>query len=185
MIVDGVEVETADVLIVNVPVVSPAATVTDESTVALALLEDSETTVPPVPAGPVSVTVPVEVVPPRTELGATETLAKPAELIVKVVVTVVPLNVAEMVAVVLLTTELVVTVKVADVFPEVIETVAGTVATVRFELNVTVIPVDGAAPLRVTVPVELDPPVTEVGKRVTETSVGGLIVSVVVFEAPA
>ncbi|HWE22875.1 MAG TPA: hypothetical protein VG496_02945 [Myxococcales bacterium] len=55
---------------VKVAVVAPAATVTDEGTVATdVLLLDSDTAAPPVGAPPVSVTVPFEVLPPRTLVG--------------------------------------------------------------------------------------------------------------------
>ena len=57
-IVTGVEDETAKVFTVNVAVEEPAATVTLESTVAAALLLESETTAPPVGAAVVSTMVP-------------------------------------------------------------------------------------------------------------------------------
>jgi hypothetical protein len=55
-------VETVGVVIVNVAVVAPADTVTDEGTLAPStLLLSSRTTAPPVGAALVSVTVPVGV----------------------------------------------------------------------------------------------------------------------------
>ena len=57
------------VLIVKVALVCPATTVTFAGTVAAALLLDSATTVPPVGAAAVRVTVPVELAPPITALG--------------------------------------------------------------------------------------------------------------------
>lgn len=55
------------VLTVNVALVNPAATVTLEGTVAAdVLLLESATTDPPAGAGPLSVTVPVEELPPCT-----------------------------------------------------------------------------------------------------------------------
>jgi len=61
---------TGLVLTVNVAVVAFAATVTFAGTVAAAvLLLASVTTAPPAGAGPFSVTVPVDEVPPVTELG--------------------------------------------------------------------------------------------------------------------
>jgi len=48
--------------------------------------------------------------------------------------------------------------------------------------NATEVPPVGAAPERVTVPVEAFPPNTDVGFSVTETSVAGLIVRVAVCE---
>jgi len=55
--------------IVNVAELLPAATVTEEGTVASAEVLDRVTTDPPVGAGPVSVTVPVEEDPPVTVEG--------------------------------------------------------------------------------------------------------------------
>jgi len=69
MIADAVEF-TARVVTVNVAVVAPATTVTLAGTVAAAvLLLDSVTTAPPAGAAPLSVTVPVEVPPPVTDVG--------------------------------------------------------------------------------------------------------------------
>jgi hypothetical protein len=63
-------VETGLVVTVNVAVVAFAATVTLAGTCAAAvLLLDKVTTAPPAGAGPVSVTVAVEVFPPVTEVG--------------------------------------------------------------------------------------------------------------------
>jgi hypothetical protein len=45
-----------------------------------------------------------------------------------------------------------------------------------FELKVTTVPADGAGPLRVTAPVEVDPPVTEFGDKETPVRLGGVIV---------
>src|SRR5258706_429353 len=66
-------------------------------------------------------------------------------------------------------TALVATVKVALVAPAAIVTLAGVLATVVLLLeSVTVAPPDGAAALKVTVPVDEFPPVTLVGFRVSE-----------------
>lgn len=65
---DTVEL-VAEVVMPNVADVCPASTVTVAGTWATALLVESATTAPPVGAGPVRVTVPVEVAPPVTELG--------------------------------------------------------------------------------------------------------------------
>jgi hypothetical protein len=68
--VTGVDVVTALVLTVNVALLAPAATVTVAGTVAAdVLLLERETTAPPVGAGPLSVTVPVEGDPPVTLVG--------------------------------------------------------------------------------------------------------------------
>jgi hypothetical protein len=66
----GVDVVTALVFTVNVALLAPAATVTVAGTVAVdVLLLERETTAPPMGAGPLSVTVPVEGDPPVTLVG--------------------------------------------------------------------------------------------------------------------
>ena len=69
--VTGVDVVTALVLTVNVALLAPAATVTLAGTVAVdVLLLVRVTAAPPVGAGPLSVTVPVEdCAPPVTVVG--------------------------------------------------------------------------------------------------------------------
>ena len=70
VIVTGVDAATLDVVVVNVAVVAPAATVTLAGTVATAvLLLESDTTRPPAGAALESVTVPVEFAPPVTLAG--------------------------------------------------------------------------------------------------------------------
>jgi len=60
---------TPTVATVNVPVFWPASTVTVAGTLAEGLLLDKATVVPPVPAGPLRVAVPVDGLPPTTEAG--------------------------------------------------------------------------------------------------------------------
>ena len=68
--VTGVDAVTALVLTVNVALLAPAAIVTLADTLAAPLLLESSTCAPPVSAGPLSVTVPVEVcTPPVTLVG--------------------------------------------------------------------------------------------------------------------
>ena len=71
---------------VNVAVDCPTGTTTELGTVAAALPLDSATAVPPVGATPESVTVPVDVFPPNTEVGFKVTETSVAGLIVSVAV---------------------------------------------------------------------------------------------------
>ena len=82
---------TAEVVIVNVALVAPAATVTLAGTWAAdVLLLVRVTTAPPDGAGPVKVTVPVDEVPPITELGLRLTEVSAAAVTVRVAVFVTP-----------------------------------------------------------------------------------------------
>src|SRR6266403_399484 len=68
--VTEVDVVTALVLTVNVALLAPAATVTVAGTVAVDVLPlERETAAPPLGAGPLRVTVPVEGDPPVTLMG--------------------------------------------------------------------------------------------------------------------
>ena len=81
MIVTAVLEATGLVVAVKVAVVAPAGTVTDAGTWAAAVLLDvNATTAPPAGAGSLSVTVPVEGLPPSTDAGftLTELSAAPA-----------------------------------------------------------------------------------------------------------
>ena len=64
--------DTALVFTAKVALVAPAATVTLAGTVAAAWLLDSATAAPPAGATPLSVTVPVEALPPTTLVGLSE-----------------------------------------------------------------------------------------------------------------
>ena len=71
-------------------------------------------------------------------------------------------------------TALVLTVNVALVAAAAIVTLEGTVATdVSLLESATCVPPDGAGPLSVTVPLDELPPITLVGFRVSEVSIGG------------
>ena len=65
----GVDAVTVPVLTVNVPLVYPAMTVTLDGTVAADALLERLTTAPPLAAGPLRVTVPVDEDPPLTLVG--------------------------------------------------------------------------------------------------------------------
>ena len=82
MIVALVAELTALVFTVNVPVVAPAATVTEAGTVAFALLDCRVTIAPLGPAAPPKVTVPVDVFPPTTVVGESDNPVIGAGLIV-------------------------------------------------------------------------------------------------------
>jgi len=71
--------------------------------------------------------------------------------------------------------------KLAVVAPEATVIDGGIVALALLELKLMVVPPDGAAPLRVTVPADAVPPITVVGATVRLTNAGGLIVRVAVF----
>ena len=75
---------TAVVLIVNVAVDDPPATVTDAGTTALTLVEVKPITIPEEGATPDKVTVPVDWFPPTTVEGASETADTVGAVIVNV-----------------------------------------------------------------------------------------------------
>ena len=82
---------TGLVVIVNVAVVAPAATVTLAGTRAVVvLLLDRVTAAPPDGAGPFNVTVPVDGVPPTTDVGLRLTELSVAAVTVKLAVLVTP-----------------------------------------------------------------------------------------------
>jgi hypothetical protein len=165
------------VLTVKVALVAPAGTVTLEGTAATEVLLLLRVTVaPPVGAGPLSVTVPVELFPPLTEVGLSvseESVTAAVGVTVRDAVLVAPLSVAEMVTDCVEVTMWVETENVALVEPAGTVTLEGKVATeVLPLLRATSAPPLGAALVRVTVPWEVLPPTTLVGLRVREDSVG-------------
>ena len=82
-------------------------------------------------------------------------------------------------------TAAVVIVKVAVVAPAATVTLAGNcAAAVLLLVRVTTAPLDGAGPVKVTVPVEEVPPITDVGLCLTDVSVAAVTVTVAVFVAP-
>jgi hypothetical protein len=165
-----VEFATADVVMVNVAEVAPAATVTLDGTTALELLEVKLTTSPPVGAGPLKVNVPVDELPPWSEVGERVNPVRPGGVMVRVVFTDVEPSVAVMVAVADVATTEVVIVNVPVEAPAAMVTVDGTTALELLEVKFTTVPPAGAALFKVTVPVEGVPPSTDVGE--TDTAVG-------------
>src|SRR5882724_13211870 len=128
-----VDAATTLVLTVKVAVVAPAGTATLEGTLAAPLLLESATCAPPVGAGPLNVTVPVEdCAPPVTVVGFSVTEESVGDAwagkTVSEVVLVAPAYEAVIVTDVLVVTALVPTVKVALVAPAATVTLAGTVA---------------------------------------------------------
>jgi hypothetical protein len=91
VIVTAVEEATVLVVAVKVAVVAPAATVTEAGTWAAAVFELVKVTAaPPVGAGPVRVTVPVDGLPPATEVGDRPTELRDGGVTVNVAVRVTP-----------------------------------------------------------------------------------------------
>jgi len=180
-----VEKSTIPVFTVKLALMEPAGTVTLDGTLATPLLLESAICAPPEGAGPLKVTVPVEDPmsgPPITLGGFSVSEASVGScggFTVREAVFVTPPKDAEMVTEVDAATALVVTVNVAEVAPAGTVTLEGTCATVVSLLDSeTCAPLEGAAALKVTVPVEdCEPPTTVVGFNVSEEreTVGGVV----------
>ncbi len=133
------------------------------------LLLVRETTSPPSGAGPLNVTVPIEVLPPVTLEGLSVTEARTGGRTMIGALTVPPLKDAEIVTEVEVETGAVVTVNVALLVPSGMVTDAGTLATAGSVLDrETDTPPAGAGPLKVRTPGEELPPVTLVALRLRE-----------------
>lgn len=183
VIVALVNVMTVDVATVNVDDVAPANTVTLAGTTSLELFDVNVTTEPPVGAGASSVTVPIDVPPPRTLVGSNVTLASADDgVMVSTVVTVAVPSFAVTVAEVAAVTAVVVAVNVANEAPAGTVTLAGTTALVELDVNVTIDPPVPACPVSVTVPIEGFPPRTEAGAIETLSSEAGVIVRLAVAD---
>jgi hypothetical protein len=144
----------------------PWETVTVGGTDDVALLLVSGTVWPPAPAGPLRFTVPVDVLPPPTEVGFRLIETRVAGVTVKVAEAEATALPAEIVAVVWALTPEVVTVNVAVDSPAAITTVAGTVALELLDVRFMVAPPVGACPEIVIVPTEELPPSSEDGASV-------------------
>src|SRR3954451_19586813 len=168
---------TEVVVAVNVLLVAPAATVTLVGTVTAAELSDNVTTAPPAGAAALSLTVPVDEVPPTTAVGLTVTLdnvADAARVIPNAANSVVLLRLAVSCTVVLSTGN-VVTVNVAVVAPAGMLTLGGTLAEPgRLLPRLTSMPPAGAALSIVTLPMADVPPGTLVGLTEKPVRVGRL-----------
>jgi hypothetical protein len=127
------------------------------------LLLERVTTAPDGGAAPFNVTVPVELLPPTTDVGVLVTDDRTAALTINVAVFATP-YVAVMTEEVFAATPSVVTVIVVVLLPAGIVTLAANVAAAVLMLpRVITAPPVGAAPFSVTVPVELFPPTTVAG----------------------
>lgn len=161
------------VVIGKLACVAPAPTVTVEGTVAAAVLPlINAITAPPAGAAPLSVTVPVDEVPPIAEVGLRARADTDAGFTVKITDPLEPLNVAVIVTCCWLATPPVVTGKVALLVPVATGIEAGTLATAELLLESVTLEYDGAAPERFTVPAVVLPPTTGVGFMTTELTAG-------------
>ena len=168
------------VVIVNVAVVLPAATVTFAGAAAAELLSDRDTVIPAEGAAPFRETVPVEELPPITLLGLKLKPLTEGGLIVRAAV-LVTLYTADTVTDVALATGVVVTGNVVVVAPGARVTLAGTWAALLLSDSAMTMPVAGAGPFSRTVPVDELPPTNDVGAKLRLVREGGLMVKAAVF----
>jgi hypothetical protein len=177
VIVSDLFAVTAVVVIVNVAVLAPAGTVTVAGTVADGSLDVSLTaTEPPVATVPFRVTVPVDDVPPGTDVGLTVTALMNGVSTVSDTLNVVPFKVAETVTVWVVATGTVIALNVAVVDPATTVTLAGTVQLALLEAKVTTTPPAGAGVLSVIVSTELPPPTTDAVLEVSVNDADAVIV---------
>jgi len=174
---------------VNVAVVFPEATITVTGTVATFVFALVSVIVKPaVGAGPLIVTVPVTLVVelPLTVEGLSERLSKTGALTVRVPDWELEPIAPVIVATVSVATAIVGMLNLAFVEPTATETLAGGVAAFDDEVKVTLIApllLPGTA-LRVTVPPEAVPPLTEEGEIATLETRNGFTSKTTVLETP-
>jgi len=183
-IVAVVLVVTFVVFTVNVPDDLPAGMITVFGGTAEVLLLVTVTRRPPVGAGPLTVIVPVLVLPPVTLVGESVSETKAAWLTVKVAVCEIAPWVPVTTTTVGLGVAVVVALKVALICPAGIVTDAGTTTNLLPLLSLTIMPPFGARPLRVAVPTLPAPPMTVFGLKLSDANEIGDIVSVAVSEKP-
>jgi hypothetical protein len=186
-IVTGVGGATPKVVTVNATDVAPEGTVTDVGTVAVVTLElERKTKTPPAGAAAEIVTVPVEGFPPTTVAGASARPVGRGAVAVSVALAEEVPTVAEMTVPTSFPTATVVAVNVAVEAAASTVTDAGIVTTaVADDDKVTTVPPTGAGPLRVTVPVDVWPPVTTGALNATDRTTGEAVSeSTTVFVAP-
>ena len=177
-IVAVVALVTLLVVIGKVAVVAPAATITLAGTVAERLLLERVAVIPPVGAGPLSVTVPVDPVPLVTLVGETETPESAGGETVKVAYFLVPpvcglIQLANIVTVRVEAVAVVVTGKVAVLAPVTTTTLLGTVTLGSLECK-AMLTADPWTVLVVTVPVATAPPTLVPGLTEQERRLGEL-----------
>jgi hypothetical protein len=135
------------------------------------------TTNPPAGAIVLIVILPVEGLPPTTLVGLRVTDTIVGGVTVKVDVSEVPLSVAVTVAEVAVGTEAVLAVNVPKDLPDPMVTETGTVTAPLMLESLTTIPVEGAVPLSVTVPIAVFVLATLVGLKLIDVKTGGSIVN--------
>ncbi len=165
------------VFTVNVAEVPPAGMATEPGTLATAP-QLRLTTTPPAGAGPVNLTVAVELFPAATDLGFSVNESKPGGVMVRFAIFETPFSVAIRVAVTCAETALVLMANDAEDLPPGMVTEDGTIASEVELESLKAIPPAGAEPLRVTNPVAGTAPATAPGLTPSETSTGGFTVSV-------
>ncbi len=165
---------------------APAGTNIDAGTVATAtLLLDRATRMPFAGATPSSDRTTGALPPAETKMGSGEMLAILGGAIERVALCFTPLAAAEIVAAVVAETAVVRIVNVPVSPPWAILIDEDTIAVALELVSVTTRPPDGALPVNQTVPVDVLPPVTEPGERVTFEMVAGLIVTGTEIATPA
>jgi len=176
--------DTGTVRTMNVVEAFPASILTEGGVVACFALLASVTTTPPVSAGPERVAVPVDSVPPVTAIGTTEMDASTGGAIVKVAVAFASPLFAVIVTTFVEDTAVVLTAKVAALWPAATVTVLGTIAQELLLDNVTGYPPGPATPINVIVPTDGFPPETWGGPRLIDVSVAGVIQRGIVCDLP-
>lgn len=165
------------VFITKFAVWDPAGITTFEGSNAKLLFE-ANVIVVSTAATPVSVTVPVDGLPPTTLVGFNTSVFNAGGLTVRLAeVLVTPRYVPDTVPVVATETGTVVITNVAVFAPAGTVTLTGTVAALFVVLRVTV-SFAAVAPVRVTVPVDWAPPINVLGVSVIELKTGGFTVNV-------
>lgn len=182
VIATAVVLATGTVVATNVTELPPGATVTVEGTITVeGSALDSCKVAPLAPVGPFRVTVPVDVAPPPTVAGLSETPDTRRGLTVRSAPTVVVPSLTERVALPVEVTGTVDTLKVAEVAPPATVTPPGADASEGSLIEIDRgVPPAGAAAESVTVATTELPPTAVAGKSAMPAGMGGVTVSEVV-----